>query len=118
MMLNRAVRRRAVARIVEWVGQCTRTRAASAQKTMVTTGMHVRDGDAVRCSSGSSATLEFEDGSQLRVQPESEIEIDVPRGHGPTTQPEHHVSLPDDRPRNRRLSANAPAAALSPLILT
>lgn len=77
---DRARRGLGITRVVDQGGACTLTRVGARTPTALRTGLDVATGDAMSCDAHSYATLEFGDGSQLRVQPNSRILLDATWG--------------------------------------
>lgn len=120
--LDWARRRPGVARVVDHRGACTVTRDGSGAPVQITNGSDLAVGDTVNCSADSYVTVEFEDGSQLRVQPDSQIHLDAAWVYGDAGFFEHDVALrrgrtessvPARQPAASRLRVLTPAATTS-----
>lgn len=109
-----ARRRLGIARIVDQGGGCTLTRIGAKAPAALRVGVELARGDAVSCGAHSYATLEFEDGSQLRVQPDSKIHLDATRRGGFFEQDaaprrgRTQISVPVRAPSSRRFHSPAP----------
>lgn len=116
---DRARRGLGIARVVDQGGACTLTRVGAKTPTALRTGLDVATGDAMSCDAHSYATLEFGDGSQLRVQPNSKIHLDATWGGGFFGQdfaPQRgwtQSSAPAGEPSSSRVHSLSPAAMTS-----
>lgn len=98
--LDWARRRPGAARVVATGGECTLTRAGSNSPAVLAAGMDVGVGDSVTCAANSYTTLEFEDGSRLRVQPGSQIRLDAAWVYGDSGFFESDIALQRGRTEN------------------
>lgn len=120
--LDWARRRPGKAHVVEYGGSCTLSRDGSPAPIAISNGSELDAGDTVTCAADSYVTLEFEDGSQLRVQPDSQIHLDAAWVYGDAGYFEHDVALrrgrtgsnvPVQQPAASRLRILTPAATTS-----
>lgn len=120
--LDWARRRLGVARVIGHGGSCTLARDGDVTPVAISMGTEVAVGDAVACAANSYVTLEFEDGSQLRVQPDSQIHLDAAWVYGDAGFFVNDVALPRGRtetsvpprqPITSRLRIVTPAATTS-----
>lgn len=120
--LDWARRRPGGARVVGYGGNCTLTRDGGAAPVEITMGARLSVGDGVACAANSYVTLEFEDGSQLRVQPDSQIHLDAAWVYGDSGYFVHDVglqrgrtetSVPPEQPAGTRLRVITPASITS-----
>jgi hypothetical protein len=113
---DRARRGLGIARVVDQGGACTLTRVGAKAPTALRAGMEVATGDAMSCDARSYATLEFGDGSQLRVQPNSKILLDATWGgsfFGQNFAPRRgwtQSSVPTRDPSSFRVQSPSPGA--------
>ncbi|MGE4088081.1 MAG: FecR domain-containing protein [Immundisolibacter sp.] len=115
-------RRPGVARVVGHGGTCTLARDGGAAPVGIAMGAELSVGDEVTCAANSYVTLEFEDGSQLRVQPDSQIHLDAAWVYGDAGYFVHDVALqrgrtessvPQQQPAATRLRIVTPASTTS-----
>lgn len=120
--LDWARRRPGVARVVGYGGSCTLARDGGAAPVEITMGAELSVGDGVACGANSYVTLQFEDGSQLRVQPDSQIHLDAAWVYGDSGYFVHDVglrrgraesSVPPEQPAGTRLRVITPASTTS-----
>ncbi len=69
------------ARVVSVSGEASRIRGAAGSSEPVVAGMELKLGDALETGTGGSLTVEFADGSQLLVRPESRLKMDSIRAY-------------------------------------
>lgn len=103
-------------------GSCTLARDGGAAPVEITMGAELSVGDGVACGASSYVTLQFEDGSQLRVQPDSQIHLDAAWVYGDSGYFVHDVglrrgraesSVPPEQPAGTRLRVITPASTTS-----
>jgi hypothetical protein len=120
--LRWARRRPSAATVVDTGGYCTVTPGGGPGPRTIRAGDQLAAGDSVHCAADSYATLEFEDGSQLRVQPDSQIRLEAAWVYGDAGFFENDVSLeqgrtenavPANQPGRSRLHIRTPAATTS-----
>ncbi len=115
-------KRPGTARVVAANGQGTVVRANSGTSFPVTLDNRVAAGDRISCAANSYVTLEFEDGSRLRVQADSQIRLETCWVYGDAgffanevalEQGRTETEVPARQPSTTRLRIRTPAAITS-----
>ncbi len=117
-----ARRRPGIARVVSHGGSCTLVRDGGAAPVAIAVGTELAVGDGVTCAANSYVTLEFEDGAQLRVQPNSQIRLDAAWVYGDAgffaedvamRRGRTESSVPPEAPATSRFRVLTPASTTS-----
>lgn len=100
----------APARVVAAHGMAEAGPAGTAPARAVEAGQLLGIGSVVRTARGASLTLEFADGSRLRLEEDSELVLDRLRAYGATGMVDTHLRLPRGRTRSEVKPLEGPAA--------
>ncbi len=98
----------ASAQVTHVQGQAQATITATGQTIPVSLGLFVQSGDEVRTGSDGSVTLEFDDGSRLLLQADSELRLDALSAYGQTRFVDTRLRLQQGRVESRVVAPTGP----------